>query len=87
VAGATPFAIRPYRYTPALKDEIERQVQEMLQEGLIQHNTSPFSSLVLLVKNKDNIYRFCVDYRHLNAITRKGQYPMPIIDEFLDELS
>jgi hypothetical protein len=42
---------------------------------------------VLLVKNKDNIYRFCVDYRHLNAITRKGQYPMPIIDEFLDELS
>jgi hypothetical protein len=45
VAGATPFAIRPYRYTPALKDEIERQVQDMLQERLIQHTTSPFSSL------------------------------------------
>jgi hypothetical protein len=61
-------------------------VQEMLKQGLIQPNTSPFSSPMLLVKKKDGSYRFCVDYRHLNAITKKGQYPVPIIDELLDEL-
>jgi hypothetical protein len=85
VPGARPFHIRPYRYAPSLKDEIEHQVQQMLEAGIIQNNVSPFSSPVLLVK-KDNSYRLCVDYRHLDAITLKGQYLVPIIDEFLDEL-
>jgi hypothetical protein len=78
--------IRPYRYAPILKSEIEKQVQEMLEAGLIQSSNSPFSSTVLLVKKKVSTFRFCVDYRHLNAITLKGAYPAPIIDEFLDEL-
>jgi hypothetical protein len=78
--------IRPHRYAPHLKDEIEAQVQDMLDNSLIQHSSSPFSSPVLLVKKKDKTYRFCVDYRHLNSITRKGQFLVPIIDEFLDEL-
>jgi hypothetical protein len=59
----------------------------MLDADLIQHSNIPFSSSMLLVKKKDKTHRFCVDYRHLNAITVKGQYPVPIIDEFLDELN
>jgi hypothetical protein len=84
--GARPVSIRPYRYAPTLKDEIEKQVQEMLQAGLIQQSNSPFSSPVLFVKKKDNSYKFYVDYRHLNANIDKDQFHVPMIDEFLDEL-
>jgi hypothetical protein len=58
----------------------------MLEASLIQYSTNPFSSLVLLVKKKDNTYRFYVDYRHMNSIIAKGQYHVPVIDEILDEL-
>jgi hypothetical protein len=87
IDGANPVSVRPYHFAPALKDEIEKQVAEMLKNGLIQKSNSPFSSSVLLVKKKDNTWRFCVDYRQLNAITVKAKYHVPIIDEFLDELS
>jgi len=60
--GASPFSVRPYHYPPAVKDEIERQISEMLQSGTIQHSTSPFSSSVLLVKKKDGTFRFCADF-------------------------
>jgi hypothetical protein len=62
IPGVRPISVRPYRYASTLKDEIESQVKDMLQAGLIQHNTSAFSSPVLLVKKKDKSYRLCIDY-------------------------
>jgi hypothetical protein len=50
--GAQPFRLRPYRYTPQQKDEIEKQVREMLSSGVIQQSSSPFASPILLVKKK-----------------------------------
>lgn len=84
---AAPVNSRPYRYSPLHKDEIERQVKELLSAGLIIPSTSPFASPVLLVQKKDGSWRFCVDYRRLNSITIKNKFPMPLIDEILDELA
>lgn len=87
IPGASPINVRPYRYPPAIKDEIERQVTEMLKSGVIQPSSSHFSSSVLLVKEKDGSFRFCVDFWHLNAITSKIKYPVPVIEVLLDELT
>lgn len=80
-------SLRPYRYNPALKDEIEKQVADMLKSGVIQPSHSPFSSLAILVRKKDGTWRMVIDYRQLNDIIAKTNYPVPVIEELLDELT
>lgn len=67
-----PINVRPYRYAHFQKNEIEKQVQDMLKLGLIKPSNGTFSSPVLLVKNKiDGTRQFCIDYRALNDVTIK----------------
>ncbi|XP_020104448.1 uncharacterized protein LOC109721311 [Ananas comosus] len=84
--GAQPVNIRPYRYSYEQKNEIEKLIKEMLTSKAIQPSNSPYASPVLLVKKKDGSWRFCVDYRQLNRLTIKDKYPIPIIEDLLDEL-
>jgi hypothetical protein len=86
IPNAITVNTKPYRYSPLHKDEIEKQVKELLQAGLIVPSVSPFASPVLLVQKKDGTWRFCIDYRKLNELTVKSRFPMSIIDEILDEL-
>jgi hypothetical protein len=85
-AGPTPVITAPYRHPKKFKDEIEKAIKELLAMGHIRPNRSPFASSVVLVLKKDGTLRMCIDYRALNKKTIKNRYPIPRIDELMDEL-
>ena len=66
--------------------ELRRYIEENRARGFIQPSTSPAGSPILFVKKKDGSLRLCVDYRGLNAITRKNRTPLPLINETLDRV-
>jgi len=82
-----PIKQRPYRVGFKERREITRITHDLLDKKLISHSNSPWSSPVVLVMKKDGTYRFCVDYRRLNEISKKDSYPLPRIDDALDRLS
>jgi hypothetical protein len=84
--GTKPVAVRPYHYVHAQKTELERRCRDMLQQGMIRPSSSSLSAPILLVKKGDRSWRFCVDYRALNNKTVKDKFPIPVVEELLDEL-
>ena len=85
--NASPIKQQPYRASHSQKVSIEHHINDMLDQGIIEVSSSPWSSPVVLVKKKDGSTRFCIDYRKLNATTRKDSYPLPRIDDALDSLA
>ena len=79
---------KPPRRLPLGKRQAEKEeIQSMLEKGVIQPSTSPWSAPIVLVTKKDGSIRFCVDYRALNDVTIKDAYPLPRIDASLDALA
>jgi hypothetical protein len=87
---AQPIKKTPNRIPHALKPVVEEHVEDMLKKVIIERSISPWSSSIVLVKNKTTDasvkYRFCVDYRSLNAVTKPDAYPIPNIVDTLDSL-
>jgi len=86
-AGTIPIRQPTRRLRPEKEKEVSRQVQDLLDRGLIEPAHSAWSSPVVLVWKKDGSWRFCVDYRKLNSVTIQDAYPLPQIDESLDALA
>jgi hypothetical protein len=85
IPRSIPDNSRQYRYSPHHKIETEKQISKLLAASLIVQSVNPFASLVLLLQ--DESWRFCVDYKRLNAMAIKNMFPVPLVKEILDELA
>ena len=83
---APPRRQPPQRMPFAVRQEVATQLKKMQQCGVVQPSSSPWASPVVMVRKKDGTHRFCVDYRDLNTITKADTYPLPRIDDLLDQL-
>ena len=81
-----PFKEQFLRIPPPLLEEVCASHRDMLEAGAIHLSPSPWCNAVILVRKKDSTLRFCVDFRHLNAHTKKDSYPLPWIQEALESM-
>lgn len=86
-AKAEPVVEPMRRRAPIHEAEIQKQVRDLLKAGIIEESRSPWASAVVLVKKKTGDLRMCIDYRKLNAVTKKNAYPLPHIQTCLDNLA
>lgn len=86
-----PVYSRAYRYPEIHRDEVNRQIKEMLEQGIITSSSSPYNAPIWIVPKKEDKggnkeWRIVIDYRKLNAVTKEDKYPIPLIDDILDKL-
>lgn len=87
VPGAEPQNKAPYRLNQNELVELKRQLTELLARGYVRPSKSPFGAPVLFVSKKGGQMRMCIDYRALNRVTVKNNYPLPRVDDLLDRLA
>jgi hypothetical protein len=84
--GTAPISKRPYRMDVKDLVELKKQIEELLEKGFIHPSLSPWGAPVLFVNKKDGSRRMCVDYRSLNEVTIKNEYPLPRIEDLFDQM-
>ncbi len=86
IEGSQPTSRPQYRLSAEEKIELQKQVEELLNKGFIKESASPYNAPILFVKKKGGELRMCVDYRLLNLHTVKDRFPLPLIEDILNEL-
>ncbi|GFV28676.1 retrovirus-related Pol polyprotein from transposon 297 [Trichonephila clavipes] len=80
-----PISVPPYRMNPARKELLKKELDSLLQQGIIEECESPYASPVVLIPKPNDSMRLCIDYRKLNAQTVPDSYPLPRMDDLLNE--
>ena len=84
---AAPIRQPVRRVPPHRREIVQNLLSDMQERNVIQPSKSPWASPIVLVQKKDGSWRFCIDYRKVNAVTRKDAYPLPRIDDTLDTMA
>ena len=84
--GIEPISKAPYRMDPLELKELKVQMEELVSKGFVRPSTSPWGAPILFVNKKDGSLRLCINYRELNKMTIRNQYPLPRIDDLFDQL-
>ena len=87
IPGSEPPSKAPYRLNQKELLELKKQLNDLLSRGYIRPSKSPYGAPVLFVDKKDGKLRMCIDYRALNKVTIKNNYPLPRIDDLFDRLA
>ena len=81
-----PISMTPHKMALVELQELKVQIQQLLDKGFIRPSTSPWGASVLFANKKDKTLRLCEDYRQLNRVTIKNQYPLPMINDLFNQL-
>lgn len=86
VGNTSPIMQHPYRVNPVKREIMKSEIKYMLQNGLAVSSQSAWSSPCVLVPKSDGSFRFCTDYRKINAVTKPDSFPLPRIDDCIDKV-
>ena len=86
VGSVKPIKQHPYRMNPEKREYLKKEVQYLLDNDLIEHSTSSWSSPCVLIPKPDGSYRLCTDYRKVNEVTATDSYPIPRIEDCIDKI-
>ena len=78
--------VKPYRFIETQRNKMKEQAALLIQKGWICPSASPWGALVFLVPKKDRTWRFCIDFRNLNAVTMRDSFPLPCINDLLHKV-
>jgi len=86
LTNPSPIKQPPRRVPFHLREETDKEIQSMIEKGVIEPSNSPWASPVVLVRKRDGSLRYCIDYRKVNEVTKKDSFPLPNIDDALNSL-
>jgi len=86
IPGTKPVSMTPYCMSASELAELKKQLEDLLEKKFVRPSVSPWGAPVLLVRKKDGSMRLCIDDRQLNKVTIKKRYPLPRIDDLMDQL-